>query len=333
MRISVAFLTAVALQLFSAPPAAASVAADVIVVVDTSGSMTEEANAVRAALNSFAATIQSTPVDLHLILIGTGTVSVNLCIPAPLGSGVCPADDALPVFRHVQQTVSSNDALSRILATYPQWSGSLRPGASTAVIVLSDDDSSMSSSQFDSLFQALNPGLPGYTFHAMAAGSAACGITGMVYAQLANLTGGVFSNLCNEAIDVGLTRIAHEIIGGASPPVLHPGCDIQLNQASFGNGNAVVMQVFRFTNPTAAPQRVEVKIWLEAPGLAPIGLLNAGADGALVFPAGYDVNLGQPTLLTITPQFLRGAYGIHCRFVDPVTGTLKAEDLNPFVVQ
>jgi hypothetical protein len=333
MRISIAFVAAVALHLYSAPPAAAGVAADVIVVVDTSGTMTAETNAVRAALNNFAAGIQSTSIDLHLILIGNSSSNL-LCIPAPLGSGACPADEKLPVFRHILQSVGSNDALSKILLTYPQWSGSLRPGASTALVVVSDDDSSMSSSEFHSQFLALNPGFAGYTFHAMAAsGNVLCGVTGMVYAQLAAMTGGVFSNVCTEAIDIGLTRIAEEIIGSASPPVLHPGCDIQFNQTSYGNGNAVVMQVFGFSNPTAAQQRVEVKIWLEVPAAAPIGLLNIGADGSFVLPPGYNANFGPATLFTITPQFPRGSYAVQCRFVDPVTGRLQAEDLNPFVVQ
>ena len=200
--------------------AQASPAVDVLVVVDSSGSMDKEVAAVEASLNAFAAGIQAAAVDLHLILIGT-----DLCIPAPLGSGMCPDDQALPIFRHLQTTIGSNDALSKIISTYSQWSGSLRNDARAFVIVVSDDDSDISATSFDVQFRALNSTFEDYVFYGMVQGVPACGgVSGEVYLDLIAMTGGLLSDLCLEPIEMGLTRIADAIIDGAGPnPLITTG--------------------------------------------------------------------------------------------------------------
>ena len=215
MRLVVLITTVpLASLLFSASTLAqTSPAADVLVAVDSSGSMDEEVAAVQASLNAFAAGIQNAAVDLHLILIGT-----DICIPAPLGSGMCPDDETLPIFRHVQVMIGSNNALSIILSTYSQWSGSLRNHARAFLIVVSDDDSDMSAANFDIQFQALNPTFANYVFHGMVQGVPACGgVSGKVYLDLIAMRDGLLSNLCVEPIGTGLTRIADAIIEGAGP--------------------------------------------------------------------------------------------------------------------
>jgi hypothetical protein len=52
----------------------------------------------------------------------------DICIPAPLGSGGCPnLDTKLPQFLHIDQSVSSNNALQLLLDLKPQWEASMRP--------------------------------------------------------------------------------------------------------------------------------------------------------------------------------------------------------------
>jgi len=65
----------------------------------------------------------------------------------------------------------------------------------------------------------------------------------------------------------------------------------------------------------------------------PIGVVNVGADGSLVLPAGTDVDLGPLPILPVTAALPRGDYEFSCRMLDPVTGELLAEDLNLFEVQ
>jgi len=195
--------------------------ADIILAVDTSGSMDEESAQVQQNLNTFASLIANSGIDVHVVLIADSTV----CIPAPLGSGSCGgADEKLPNYRHVVQTVSSSDSLQQIIATYPQWKGSLRVGATKTLAVVSDDDSGMSASDFTAQLLALDPPtFQGFKFDAIvsfesssvcagcflncAACTHACCNKGLlcqpisadegkVYKQLVQQTGGVIGDLC-----------------------------------------------------------------------------------------------------------------------------------------
>ena len=78
--------------------------------------------------------------DLHLILIAAASPD-GPCVPAPLGSGSCPADENLPGYRHVVSSVASRDALTHVINGYPQYSSSLRPGSRRVTLAVSDDDS------------------------------------------------------------------------------------------------------------------------------------------------------------------------------------------------
>src|SRR5262245_15744943 len=128
--------------------------ADIIIAVDTSGSMDEESAQVQANLNAFATIITNSGIDVHVILIADSGV----CIPAPLGSGACGGGgEKLPNYRHVVQGVASTDAFEVILATYPQWKSSLRPNATKTLAVVSDDNSDMSAAQFTASLLALDP--------------------------------------------------------------------------------------------------------------------------------------------------------------------------------
>ena len=135
--------------------------ADIIIAVDTSGSMDEESAEVQQNLNNFASIIAGSGIDVHVVLIADSSV----CIPAPLGSGACAgADESLPGYRHVVQSVGSTNALQLILDTYPQWQSSLRPNASKTIAVVSDDDSDLGAAAFTNQLLALDPGFQGYKF-------------------------------------------------------------------------------------------------------------------------------------------------------------------------
>ena len=213
--------------------------ADIIIAVDTSGSMSEEADQVQVNLNNFASIITGSGIDVHVILIA----DTSVCIPAPLGAGACPADENLPVYQHVQQGVSSTDALEVILNTYPLWQGSLRAGATKTFAVVTDDNSDMSASEFTNALLALDPAFAGFKFDAIAApvgpaactgcllACASCAVTccdktsfciplpaaqGKVYEELVQQTGGVFGDLCSQNFDPVFQSMATSVVQGST---------------------------------------------------------------------------------------------------------------------
>jgi ribosomal protein L15 len=213
--------------------------ADIILAVDTSGSMSEESAEVQQNLNNFATIITSSGIDVHVVLIADASV----CIPAPLGSGSCGgADEALPAYRHTVQTVNSNDALQVILATYPQWQPSLRPNATKTFVVVSDDNSDMSAADFTSQLLALDPPtFQGFLFHGIVANSDvfdcfgfSCPMNnpccyapgpigcdsygaaeGTVYKELAMQTMGISGDLCSQEFDPIFQDLAEGVIAAS----------------------------------------------------------------------------------------------------------------------
>jgi hypothetical protein len=224
---------------------AGPVPADIIIAVDTSGSMDLESGEVQANLNNFASIIVASGIDVHVVLIADSSV----CIPAPLGSGACPNDENLPGYRHVVEGVGSTDALQKIISTYPQYASSLRPQAKQTIAVVSDDDSDMSAGDFTNQLLALDPPMfQGFKFDAIVAFVdpvvctatcliAGCGTCpkccplcfplsaaeGTVYKQLVQQTGGVIGDLCDQDFDAVFQDMATQII--ASTPL---GCEYDI---------------------------------------------------------------------------------------------------------
>jgi hypothetical protein len=189
---------------------------DIVVAVDTSGSMDDEMAEVEANLNWFIVGLATVGWDPRLILIAED----SLCVPAPLGSGLCTNDEQLPGYRHVVDTVGSNDALQKILDHYDDYSSSLRPGSKRSVIVVSDDESDLSAGAFVSALLAADAGFGSFQAHAIAASVDAfvpplpnvCttfgAAEGAVYKSLVAMSGGVFYDLCLQDFDPGFLAIA-----------------------------------------------------------------------------------------------------------------------------
>ena len=108
------------------------------------------------------------------------------------------------------------------------------------------------------------------------------------------------------------------------------GCEVQVNQSTYVNGDTVTVTVFRLTNSDPTTVNVELKFWLDADAFAPISLANVPT---LPLPAGFDQNLGPFPLFLVTAPFPRGGYELGCRLLDPVTGKTRAESIASFVIQ
>lgn len=120
---------------------------DIIIGVDTSGSMAEEVAEIQAKLNAFSEQIIASGIDVSVILISglSGSALVPLtvdgpCIAAPLGSGSCPADSNPPLYVHVDKPVGSWDVLDVYIAAYPEYKPHLREGSLKTFVTISDDN-------------------------------------------------------------------------------------------------------------------------------------------------------------------------------------------------
>jgi hypothetical protein len=222
--------------------------ADIIVAVDNSGSMDEEAAEVQASMNDFAAIITGSNIDAHIVMISAdSTHDAGVCVPAPLGSGSCPDDENLPVYRHLPQVVQSTDSLQLILSTYDQWKDSLRPGASRTIAVISDDNSALDAAGFTQQLLALDASFQGFKFDAIVAPyelgpficmncpapcdgcDPCCGPNtapfpacidlpaeeGTVYKLLVAQTGGVLGDLCVQDFQPVFHDMATAVVGNA----------------------------------------------------------------------------------------------------------------------
>lgn len=226
--------------------------ADIIVVVDNSGSMTDEAASVQQSMNLFVSEILASGIDAHVVLISSDSSDEQgVCVPAPLGSGSCPNDENLPNFRHVVQNVASSNSLDLVLSTYAQWSSSLRPNSSRTIVVISDDDSSLGATGFQTALTNLDPLFANLRFSAIVApydlnglacfpcqtnGSPCascdpcCGLDsslglfctalpadeGAVYKDLVTATGGVLGNLCQQDFGPAFSDLATAVIGNTT---------------------------------------------------------------------------------------------------------------------
>lgn len=123
------------------------------------------------------------------------------------------------------------------------------------------------------------------------------------------------------------------IFGPCPLPPTRAECDIEMSQATYVDGETMTANVFRYANLTSSPVALEWKVWLGVPGLAPVPVLNLGADGSFVLPAGTDADLGPVPLLPVNAGLPRGQYEFSCRLLNPVTGRLLREDRNFFDVQ
>lgn len=187
--------------------------ADIIIVIDNSVSMGNEIAEVQENMNMFSQQIIDADVDPHVVMVSgfEHNSDSGICVPAPLGSGMCPtADHNPPVYWRVGDWVGSHSALSRVVSHYGDYAATMRDDAATHVVVVTDDDSDWTPEQFTAEFEALNPKLDGFVLHAIINGS------GDVYEQLAMQTGGLVGDLDSGEFQPIFDALADTVVMSAS---------------------------------------------------------------------------------------------------------------------
>lgn len=137
----------------------APVPVDIIIVIDNSGSMTEEAAEVQRNINNFAAIIAASGLDYRVVLISRKDTTRNgVCVPPPLGSGP-PGCDSGEEGRllALDVGVGSTNGPSLALSQYPNYRDFLRLEAAKVFLWITDDESAMTSNAIRDGFAALEP--------------------------------------------------------------------------------------------------------------------------------------------------------------------------------
>ncbi|MCB9590427.1 MAG: VWA domain-containing protein [Polyangiaceae bacterium] len=288
--------------------------ADIIFVVDNSGSMTEEAGFVQSAINTFANGIASAGIDYHVILISADSNDSNgICAPAPLGSGQCPADSLAPNYKHINREVGSSNALQIVLEEFEKYKPMLRPGASKHVVAISDDNPATTAQAFDASFapllSAADPLYTGYTFHGiygftkpaenqcrLNANSDPCCVSGdpwvltvnigTVYRDLADMTSGEEGNLCEQeqGFVAVFTRVSQAVAVNSKL-----ACEWTIPSAPEGemfDKDRVNMQYFAPNSGNGEP----------------FGRVGSATECANVVDGWYYDNAASPTKIFVCPQ-------------------------------
>ena len=234
---------------------------DIIMVIDNSGSMTEEIVGVQDNINAnFGAILNDGGLDYRVVLLsrhGTASPGQSICITPPLsGNATCTPPAATPTngprFFHYNFEVSSVNALQLVTSRYtlPDLNGRpdggyrnwLRPDAFKTIVVITDDDSSITPAQFETALFALTPqhfgtptaknyrlhsiiglpykddaGTPYQPSEAVVSGRCPSGVNnGGNYQPLSRDTGGLRFPVCDPSkYNVVFQTIAQGVIAGA----------------------------------------------------------------------------------------------------------------------
>jgi hypothetical protein len=150
---------------------------DIIIALDNSGSMDDEARSVESNINvSFAAILDESRVDYRVILVSEhrerDAQDTAVCITTPLSTlSACPTEQPGPSSRffHYSTSIGSGNSFDILLETFDGareddfglaplgWSEWLRPGAKKVFLEFSDDDADTSANEFLDGLTALSP--------------------------------------------------------------------------------------------------------------------------------------------------------------------------------
>lgn len=224
---------------------------DVIVAVDTSGSMQEESVNVQNNINKMSDFLKASGVDYRVVMIAAPPNPFfpppfgppAICVPPPLGGASCASNP--PLYRQVPEEVGSTDALEVILATYDKagrWNDFLRADAFKAFIVVTDDNATTPTPApvhltFDAELLKRGSGTFGtstarkYIFYPICGAKDSdptqkCGSgmvnNGQTYVDLAKLTGGRTFELCSTDFGPAFSGVGKGLAAAVACEILVP---------------------------------------------------------------------------------------------------------------
>lgn len=280
---------------------------DIIWIVDNSSSMEPAVAAVQEGLNEFASLIEKKGIDYKVVMLSKrgsapttsgGSKRYPVCVPPPLGGPDCGNG---PRFFHASLDVKSTQPLEQFLGTMDQtpgytasddrgsepWSQELRANATKTIVVVTDDDSRLSVSLFETFGGGKNPynstTLPPGILHPTRGGqfqdyvfsgiygwgdpmdpTVRCtypnktepAAAGMVYTELVAKTGGVRAQICDDstAWTTFFDGVAEAVVATSKI-----ACELDIPKPDAGllDPDAVNVRVTDGTNPAVVVPRVQ----------------------------------------------------------------------------
>jgi hypothetical protein len=201
---------------------------DIVWVVDSSGSMSNEAERVQENMNRFAADILDAGIDPRVVVI---TDSDYVTVPPPLGTD--PEH-----YRFIDEHVGSHEPLEALVTLFPRYGDFLRPEAGLHFVAVTDDESDMRADEFDATIRGALGGRS-YAFHAIASenlGGRECdgaASPGDRYYELAAATMGLTISICTRDWTGVFDRLREHVLDTAPLPceflVPDPPADLALD--------------------------------------------------------------------------------------------------------
>ena len=133
---------------------------------------------------------------------------------------------------------------------------------------------------------------------------------------------------------VGTPMLTWVVSEGATPRsfLLSPAACSSIHRAT-PKGTPVNLSGSNSLNTSTSAVPVELKVWLEVPGVGPLTISRGGADGSVAFPAGLVAATKPPfTLFTVELWGRARTYLLGCRLVHPVTGKTKGRRITICIV-
>jgi hypothetical protein len=109
---------------------------DMVWVVDSSRSMTDESARIQATMNEFVSDAEARHFDVHLTMVTSWNI-----VPPPLGTDK-------KRYRYVQREVGSRQPLQALLDEFSRYRDFLRADAALHFVAVTDDDSAISAAEF-----------------------------------------------------------------------------------------------------------------------------------------------------------------------------------------
>lgn len=153
--------------------------------------------------------------------------------------------------------------------------------------------------------------------------------------QGARSLGHVFGGIVADARNGANTAASSEVFEVVLTPIPRPNpeCNVEASQSVYTDGETIQASTLRMGNRGPSPRAAEVKVWVSAPEGPPISVANLGPDGTFLLDGGVDNDVGPVDIVAVSASLPRGGYELGCRMLDPDTGELLDEDLEPFTLE